>query len=114
MISFPPAIVRELTPQEIIVRESFRYGIPPHLALQLAWEESRFNPFAIRKELNGSVSEGIFQVNRSRRSKRQWSWIQSVQVKLGCDEGFPKLAYWYRKTRGNWSKTVKGFRNGHL
>jgi len=41
-----------------------KFNIPPALAFALCWEESRFNPNAInRKNRNGSVDRGLFQLN---------------------------------------------------
>jgi len=53
--------------QEIAVAilvNSDLYDVPPALAFALCWEESRFNPRAInRKNRDGSIDRGLFQLN---------------------------------------------------
>lgn len=47
-----------------IINSSDEFNVPPALAFALCWEESRFNPNAInRKNRNGSVDRGLFQLN---------------------------------------------------
>ena len=48
---------------EILIRAA-EFDIPPALAFALAWEESRYNPQAVsKKNANGSVDRGLFQLN---------------------------------------------------
>ncbi|MDR0400524.1 MAG: transglycosylase SLT domain-containing protein [Treponema sp.] len=47
-----------------ILEESERHSISPSLAFALSWEESRFNPRAEnRKNRDGSIDRGLFQLN---------------------------------------------------
>jgi soluble lytic murein transglycosylase-like protein len=45
-----------------ILDNSIRYGVPPSLALALAYEESRFNVRAVNKN-GASIDRGLFQLN---------------------------------------------------
>jgi Transglycosylase SLT domain len=61
---FRPAIPRPSSLEESIVRASLAANLPPHLALNLAWRESRMNPRAIHCcNRDGSADFGIFQLN---------------------------------------------------
>ncbi|GAB5045611.1 lytic transglycosylase domain-containing protein [Thermodesulfovibrio sp. TK110] len=42
-----------------------RYGVHPNLLWAIAKVESRFNPYAINKNANGSYDIGIMQINSS-------------------------------------------------
>ena len=49
---------------EAVLESSDEFGVSPALAFALCWEESRFIPYAInRKNKNGSVDRGLFQLN---------------------------------------------------
>jgi soluble lytic murein transglycosylase-like protein len=49
---------------EIILANAHAYDIPPSLAFALAWEESRFDPYALNtRNRDGSVDRGLFQLN---------------------------------------------------
>lgn len=56
----PPATE---TLQGKIFHASLFNDIDPSIALDLAYAESHENPAAVRRERNGSVSRGIFQLN---------------------------------------------------
>lgn len=46
-----------------IIQASVAAGVPPNVALDLAAGESGFDPRAARRERNGTVSRGVFQLN---------------------------------------------------
>lgn len=48
--------------EELVVRAALDAGVPPSLAIGLAWEESRFRN-VMRHEHNGSWSYGVMQLN---------------------------------------------------
>ena len=48
---------------ELIVREATRQGVPAHLAIMVAWRESKFNPLAIGTNFDGSHDYGLFQLS---------------------------------------------------
>jgi hypothetical protein len=49
---------------QAILEEAERYSISPSLAFALSWQESRFNYRAVnRKNRDGSVDRGLFQLN---------------------------------------------------
>jgi hypothetical protein len=48
----------------VILANANEFNISPALAVALAWEESRFNPYAINtRNRDGSVDRGLFQLN---------------------------------------------------
>jgi hypothetical protein len=48
----------------VILANANEFEISPALAVALAWEESRFNPYAINtRNRDGSVDRGLFQLN---------------------------------------------------
>lgn len=48
---------------EMIVTEASRQGVPPHMALAVAWRESKFQTGARHVNIGGSVDSGLFQLN---------------------------------------------------
>ena len=49
---------------EIILANAEMYDIPPALAVALAWEESRFDPYAVNtRNRDQSIDRGLFQLN---------------------------------------------------
>jgi len=49
---------------EIIINKCLMYNIPVNIGFALAWEESRFNPYAVNRNNNdGTVDKGLFQLN---------------------------------------------------
>jgi hypothetical protein len=47
-----------------ILLQAEKFNVPPALAFALAWEESRYDPEAVnKKNANGSVDRGLFQLN---------------------------------------------------
>jgi len=47
-----------------ILNCSDEFDVPPALAFALAWEESRFSPYAVnRQNRNGTIDRGLFQLN---------------------------------------------------
>jgi len=64
VIEFFTAICKSREIAWSILDSSDEFNIPPALAFALCWEESRFNPNAInRKNRDGSVDRGLFQLN---------------------------------------------------
>ena len=64
VIDFFTAICKNREIAWSILDSSDEFNIPPALAFALCWEESRFNPNAInRKNLDGSIDRGLFQLN---------------------------------------------------
>jgi len=64
VIEFFTAICKSREIAWSILDSSDEFNIPPALAFALCWEESRFNPNAVnRKNLDGSVDRGLFQLN---------------------------------------------------
>jgi hypothetical protein len=64
IIAFFGALVQSDEIAELILDNAAHYKIPPSLAFALCWRESRFNPLAEnRKNQNGSVDRGLFQLN---------------------------------------------------
>jgi|SRR5579884_1931667 len=94
------------TIEELIVRESLDAGVPPDLTLDLAWEESRLDPRAIRHESNGTWSTGIFQINHPRP-------VLSVDVARQVHDGVAIAAFWWAKTHDR-SRTIRAYRRGRL
>lgn len=93
---------------EVIVRESLSCHLPPHLTLALAWQESRFDPWAIRHESNKTWSVGIFQINSH---EPLTIFLDSgVQIRQGLNI----VDHWWRKSGGDWTKTIHAYRTGHL
>jgi hypothetical protein len=66
------------------------YDIPPALAFALCWEESRFNPNAInRKNRNGSVDRGLFQLNN--KSFPRLDILSFYDIKINARYGVSHL-----------------------
>jgi hypothetical protein len=64
VISFFERICGSRKTAQAILEEAERYSISPSLAFALCWEESRFNYRAMnRKNRDGSIDRGLFQLN---------------------------------------------------
>ncbi|GHV55607.1 hypothetical protein AGMMS49579_18900 [Spirochaetia bacterium] len=49
---------------EAVLANAEKYNVSPSLAFALCWEESRYKPSAVnRKNMNGSIDRGLFQLN---------------------------------------------------
>ena len=48
-----------------LVTSADRYDLDPALVVSLAWQESRFNPWATGKNTNASIDRGLMQLNSS-------------------------------------------------
>ena len=51
------------TVESRIIRAALDAGVLPHVALAVAWRESKFNVLARHENRNKSVDNGIFQLN---------------------------------------------------
>jgi hypothetical protein len=66
IIAFFGALVQSEDLAQLILDNAARFEIPPALAFALCWRESHFNPLAEnRKNNDGSVDRGLFQLNNS-------------------------------------------------
>ena len=64
VINFFTNICSDQAIAKAILDSSDEFDVPPALAFALCWEESRFVPYAInRKNRNGSIDRGLFQLN---------------------------------------------------
>lgn len=93
--------------EHLVMLEAAAAGIRPEFAARVAWEESRFDPWAVRREGNGSCSTGVFQMNH-----RACEFVLDPQEQ--ARQGVAYLAYWLKRTRGNEALALRGFRRGHL
>ena len=50
---------------EAVLSNAVAFDIPPALAFALCWEESRYKPRAINRNLNDTVDRGLFQLNNA-------------------------------------------------
>ena len=91
----------------LIVQESLRRRVPAELALELAWEESRWRPDALRLEPGDRGCDGgLFQVNHATCELPE----SAEQVR----EGMAIVAKWWVRTEMDWRETVWAYRHGHL
>lgn len=93
--------------EQTIMEEAVRAGLRPEFAIRVAWEESRFDPWAVRRENNKSCSTGIFQMNH-----RDCEFV--LDPREQARQGTAYLAYWVKRAHGSESAAVRGFRRGHL
>jgi soluble lytic murein transglycosylase-like protein len=56
----PAPIIHVLSVEEQLVKEATAQGLPPHIALNVAWEESRFQEHIVSK----THDYGVMQLNR--------------------------------------------------
>jgi len=64
VINFFEGICSNIDIAKAILESADQFNVSPALALALCWEESRFNPNAInRRNRNGSIDRGLFQLN---------------------------------------------------
>lgn len=64
VVEFFSEIIRSRDLAVIILTNADAFNISPSLAFALCWKESRFNPRAVnRKNRNGSIDRGLFQLN---------------------------------------------------
>jgi hypothetical protein len=103
---FPLPAAHRPSVEEMIVQESLAAEMPPDLALDLAWEESRFDPFALRHEGNGSWSSGIFQINGPRP-------VFGIDQRAQIRSGVAIAAHWWMLTHDR-ALAKRAFRRGHL
>lgn len=78
LMAFP--IHRVLLVEEFIVQEALYLGVAPHVALGVAWRESKFNPQAIGPEnANGTHDFGLFQLNeKTVRAMGNWDPLNAT------------------------------------
>ena len=55
-----PHMIHVLSVEEQLVKEATAQGLPPHIALNIAWEESRFQEHIVSK----THDYGVMQLNR--------------------------------------------------
>lgn len=90
---------------EQLIKQSI---VPSHLLVELAWEESHVNPtIKPRHEDNGTCSYGILQRNAS-CSEPDRDPVADAQQCLRFIER------WWKKTGGDWHRSVLAYRRGHL
>jgi hypothetical protein len=64
VISFFTYICGSRDIAEVILANADFFNVSPSLAFALCWEESRYKPTAVnRRNLNGSIDRGLFQLN---------------------------------------------------
>jgi hypothetical protein len=64
VISFFTHICGSRNIAEAVLTNAEKYNVSPSLAFALCWEESRYKPTAVnRRNLNGSIDRGLFQLN---------------------------------------------------
>ena len=56
----PVAMIHVLSVEEQLVKEATAQGLPPHIALNVAWEESRFQEHIVSK----THDYGVMQLNQ--------------------------------------------------
>lgn len=67
-----PAPHRVQTVESRIIRAALDAGIPPHVALSVAWRESRLRPDAEHRNRDGSVDRGVMQLNSRWHPPMAW------------------------------------------
>jgi len=92
VIDFFTAICSNEEISYAIMESCDEYNVPPALAFALCWQESRFNPNAInRKNLNGSVDRGLFQLNSE--SFRQLDILSFYNIEINSRYGVGHIRY---------------------
>ncbi|GHU89205.1 hypothetical protein FACS189476_07720 [Spirochaetia bacterium] len=77
---------------EVILTNAENFNVSPSLAFALVWEESRYKPSAInRRNKNGSIDRGLFQLNN-----------QSFPKLTEADFFNPQINAWYGMAHLNW------------
>ncbi|MDR1596147.1 MAG: transglycosylase SLT domain-containing protein [Treponema sp.] len=72
ILAFFSVLVQSEEIAEAILANADRFDIPPALAFALCWGESRFNRQAVnRKNHNGTIDRGLFQLNNKSFPKLQ-------------------------------------------
>lgn len=94
-----------MTYQDQIIATANRYGVPPNIALAIAWQESRFNPTAV-----GAAGEvGMFQVMPATAAGTGCTNISQVQNNIDC--GIRILRDEYNRF-GSWDKAIAAYNAG--
>jgi len=92
VIEFFTAICSSTEISCAIMESSDEYNVPPALAFALCWQESKFNPNAInKKNINGSVDRGLFQLNN--KSFPNLDILSFYNVEINARYGIGHLRY---------------------
>jgi len=92
-----------------VVEAAGRAGLPVHLALELAEQESGIRN-VVRYERNGSCSVGVMQVNLP-------DCYTELSDRELLEQGVGMAAGWWHKAGGrvsDWPRAVYAYRHGHL
>ena len=91
------------TVESRIIRAALDVGVAPHVALSVAWRESRLRPDVEHRNRNGSVDRGVMQLNSR--------WYPPMTWQENVDTGIAIIA---EKTRKCGSEhTYFAYNRGH-
>jgi len=97
-----PPIVHSLTIEERLIKESTEQGLPPHIALHVAWEESRFREHLVSR----THDYGVMQLNRL-----YFPTAPSMTTDQNIKAGVALLARYWNKSHSE-RLTTRAYRHG--
>jgi soluble lytic murein transglycosylase-like protein len=93
------------TVADMIIQESLRVGVPPYLALNLAWRESNLNPLAVSE----THDLGVFQL--APHTRKVLHVAHPLDARQGVIAGVGLLSA-YRQACGSDSAAIYAFAHG--
>ena len=92
VVQFYSKFTRSEKIAKTIIQESLRHQVPVHIAISLAWKESRFTPNAVgRPNKMGTRDWGLFQLNDGHRS--DWTREEFFNIEKNTRHALSYLSY---------------------
>jgi soluble lytic murein transglycosylase-like protein len=109
LIVFYTKYTNSKTIAEVIYQYAIQYDVPVNVAFALAYGESRFDPKAYNKNVNGSTDRGLFQLNDRHRN---WPIADYYDIEKNAKEGIGFLSYCLYLMKDNTVKALQAYNAG--